>query len=79
MPLAAMRKQVKDLPLQFTLDDSMGMSPAIKLSTAGKVIVAARISKSGNAVPEKGDLSGETSPVSVGSKGVSVVINTVVK
>jgi cytochrome c-type biogenesis protein CcmH len=79
MPLAAMRKQVKDLPLQFTLDDSMGMSPAIKLSTAGKVIVVARISKSGNAVPEKGDLSGETSPVSVGSKGVSVVINTVVK
>jgi cytochrome c-type biogenesis protein CcmH len=79
MPLAAVRKQVKDLPLQFTLDDSMGMSPAIKLSTAGKVIVSARVSKSGNAIPEKGDLSGETAPVVVGSKGLSVVINTAVK
>lgn len=79
MPLAALRKQVKDLPLQFTLDDSMGMSPAVKLSAAGKVIVSARVSKSGNAIPEKGDLSGETAPIAVGSKGVSIVINTAVK
>jgi cytochrome c-type biogenesis protein CcmH len=79
MPLAALRKQVKDLPLQFTLDDSMGMSPAIKLSAAGKVIVSARVSKSGSALPEKGDLSGETAPIAVGSKGLAVEINTAVK
>jgi cytochrome c-type biogenesis protein CcmH len=79
MPLAALRVQVKDLPLQFTLDDSMGMSPAGKLSTAGKVIVSARVSKSGNAIPEKGDLSGETAPVVVGAKGLAIEINTAVK
>lgn len=79
MPLAILRKQVKDLPLQFTLDDSMGMSPTVKLSTAGKVVVAARISKSGNAMPEKGDLSGQSGPVAVGVKGLVVEINTMVK
>jgi len=79
MPLAILRKQVKDLPLQFTLDDSMGMSPAVKLSTAGKVVVLARISKSGNAMPEKGDLSGQSAPVSVGVKNLAIEINTPVK
>lgn len=79
MPLAALRVQVKDLPLQFVLDDSMGMSPAVKLSTAGKVIVSARVSKSGNAIPEKGDLSGEIGPVAVGAKGLAIEINTAVK
>jgi cytochrome c-type biogenesis protein CcmH len=79
MPLAALRVQVKNLPLHFTLDDSMGMSPANKLSTAGKVIVSARVSKSGNAIPEKGDLSGETTPVEVGAKGLAIEINQAVK
>lgn len=79
MPLAILRKQVKDLPLQFTLDDSMGMSSAVKLSTAGKVVVLARVSKSGNAMPEKGDLSGQSAPVSVGTKGLVIEINTNVK
>jgi cytochrome c-type biogenesis protein CcmH len=79
MPLAILRKQVKDLPLQFALDDSMGMSPNAKLSIAGQVIVVARISKSGNAIPETGDLSGQSAPVAVGAKGVNVEINTAVK
>lgn len=79
MPLALLRKQVKDLPLQFTLDDSMGMSPTVKLSTAEKVVVTARISKSGNAMPEKGDLSGQSAPVAVGAKGLTIEINTAVK
>jgi cytochrome c-type biogenesis protein CcmH len=79
MPLAILRKQVKDLPLQFTLDDSMAMSPANALSGASKVVVGARVSKSGNAMPQPGDLSGQSAPVSVGASGLQIEIREAVK
>lgn len=78
MPLAILRKKVKDLPLQFVLDDSVSMSPAARLSQAGVVVVGARISKSGQAVPSRGDLSGLSNPVPVGTTGLKVEINEVV-
>jgi cytochrome c-type biogenesis protein CcmH len=73
-PLAILRKQVKDLPLEFTLDDSLAMSPAMRLSTAKEVQVGARVSKSGNAMPQPGDLQGISAPVKVGAKGVALEI-----
>lgn len=79
MPLAILRKQVRDLPFDFTLDDSLSMSPAARLSQAGKVIVSARVSKSGQAMPQPGDLSGQTGPVDVGSQGLRIEISEVVK
>ena len=79
MPLAVVRKQVKDLPLAFNLDDSLAMSPAGRISAAGKVIVTARVSKSGNAVTQPGDLVGQTGPVSVGTTALVVEIRDVVK
>ena len=74
MPLAIVRKQVKDLPFDFKLDDSQAMSPAAKLSGAKRVIVGARISKSGDALPQPGDLEGLSAPVDVGAAGVVVEI-----
>ena len=80
MPLAIVRKQVKDLPLKFTLNDAMAMNPAMKLSNFQNVIVGARISKSGNAMPQPGDLEGAFGPVNVNAGNeVTVVINSVVK
>ena len=78
MPLAVLRKSVRDLPLTFTLDDSMAMSPAAKLSGASEVTVGARISKSGTAIAQPGDLAGEATGVKPGATGVAVRIGSVV-
>jgi cytochrome c-type biogenesis protein CcmH len=75
MPLAIVRKQVKDLPASFTLDDSLAMGPGMGLSSAQQVVVGARISRSGQAMPQPGDLEGLSAPVAVGSQGVVVEIS----
>ena len=78
MPLAILKRQVKDLPLDFTLSDELAMSPEMKLSKFREVIVIARVSKSGGAAPQSGDLQGQTSAVKVGASGVNVMIESVV-
>ncbi len=79
MPLAAERKQVKDLPYQFILDDSKSMSPQARLSGATQVVVSARISKSGNAIAQPGDLQGQSAPVALGAKDLRIDIREVLK
>ena len=74
MPLAIVRKRVRDLPVRFTLDDSLAMSPAAKLSGAASVIVGARISKSGDAIPAPGDLLGQVGPLPLGTSGIALEI-----
>lgn len=75
-PLAVLRKQVKELPASFVLDDSMSMMPDAKLSSFPMVVVGARISKSGSATPTAGDLEGQTEPVRPGAKGLKIKINS---
>jgi cytochrome c-type biogenesis protein CcmH len=78
MPLAILRKRVRDLPAAFVLDDSMAMAPGMNLSTFPQVVVGARISRSGNATPQSGDLEGSSAPVKPGAAGVVVVIDRAV-
>lgn len=73
-PLAVLRKQVKDLPTAFVLDDSMSMVPNAKLSNFPLVVVGARVSKSGSATPSPGDLEGLTEPVRPGAKNLKIRI-----
>ena len=77
MPLAIVRKQVKDLPATFSLDESMAMSPGMSLASFPRVVVGARVSKAANAVPQPGDLEGQSQPVEVGAANVAVVIDKV--
>ncbi|HSQ80481.1 MAG TPA: c-type cytochrome biogenesis protein CcmI [Casimicrobiaceae bacterium] len=79
MPLAAIKASADSLPREFTLDDSMAMAASARLSTAGQVVVEARISKSGLATPSPGDLRGVSAPVRPGTHGVSIVIGEVVR
>ena len=78
-PLAILRRQVKDLPIEVTLDDSTAMSPALRLSSQTQVVVGARVSKSGNAMPQPGDLQGLSPTVAVGARGVQLVIAEVLR
>ncbi|MBK7615364.1 MAG: tetratricopeptide repeat protein [Vitreoscilla sp.] len=74
MPLAILKKRVSDLPVSFTLDDSMAMSPAATLSGAKAVIVGARVSKSGQAMQQPGDLLGQSAVVAPGVSGLQITI-----
>lgn len=79
MPIAVVRRQVGDLPLEIILDDSKAMIPTRKLSNFDKVKIGARISRSGNAIPQSGDLTAEPVIVDTGAQEtVSLVIDKTV-
>jgi cytochrome c-type biogenesis protein CcmH len=75
MPVSIVRATRKDLPFTFQLDDSTSPMPSRKLSSAGPVVIVARLSKSGQAMPQNGDLEGTSQPVQSGVDGITVVID----
>ena len=77
MPLAVARFRVDELPLQVTLDDSMAMSPAMRLSSFQQVRVVARISRHGGPEARIGDFEGQSGPLELapGTQPVKVIID----
>jgi len=78
MPLAVLRRRARELPAEFALDDSMAMAPGMTISAHARVVVTARVSKSGGATPQPGDLQGASAPVANDAGEVRVVIDRVV-
>lgn len=76
MPLAVVRARAGELPLTVTLDDSKAMSPQLTLSAFPKVVVSARISKSGTATAQPDDVQGPTVEVDL-SQGRQTVALTI--
>ncbi|HSH91194.1 MAG TPA: c-type cytochrome biogenesis protein CcmI [Ramlibacter sp.] len=77
MPLAVVRVPANRFPFDYKLDDSMAMSPQALLSTATQVEVEARVSKSGQARAEPGDLVSPAQTVKVGARGVALNVSEV--
>jgi cytochrome c-type biogenesis protein CcmH len=78
MPLAVLRRSAGELPVDFALDDSMAMAPGMALSAHPRIVVTARISRSGSAKPQPGDLQGASVPVANDASSVDVLIDTLV-
>ena len=79
MPLAVMRARAADLPLAFALNDSMAMAQGLSVSSFPRIVVTARVAKSGNAKGAPGDLQGASAPVANDASGVKVLIDSVVR
>jgi cytochrome c-type biogenesis protein CcmH len=79
MPLAVLRAKAGELPLAFNLNDSMAMAQGLTVSAHPRVVITARIAKSGGAKPAPGDLEGKSSPVANDAAGVNVLIDSVVR
>lgn len=58
MPLAIVRKQGSDLPTEVVLNDQMAMQGGSRLGEQQQLRIVARVSKSGQAMTQPGDLLG---------------------
>jgi cytochrome c-type biogenesis protein CcmH len=75
MPVSIVRVSKNDLPFTFRLDDSTSPMPSRKLSDIDTVVIVARLSKSGQAMPGSGDLEGMSQPIKPGAENITVVID----
>lgn len=75
MPVSIVRASKNDLPFTFRLDDSTSPMPSRKLSDIETVVIVARLSKSGQAMPGSGDLEGMSQPIKPGTENITIIID----
>jgi cytochrome c-type biogenesis protein CcmH len=78
IPIAVLREPNAQLPMPFSIDDTHAMDPSRPLATTGKLSVEARLSRSGNAMRQPGDLYGQVTGIDPGQRDVTIVIDRVV-
>ncbi len=72
MPLAAIKRKAGQWPQAFRLDDRHVLAPGASLAGARRLIVGARISASGSATAQPGDMEGESGPAAPGASGLVI-------
>jgi cytochrome c-type biogenesis protein CcmH len=77
MPVAVLKTSVSEFPMNFALTDALAMNPSAPLSQIAEASIEVRISKTGMAMPEPGDLISAPQTVKVGASNVRLVIDQV--
>lgn len=78
VPIAVVREPAARLPLRFTIGDADAMDPSRPLSSAGTLSLEARLSRTGDAIRQPGDLYGRLAEVKPGQRDVTIVVDRVV-
>ena len=77
MPVAVLKTSVSEFPMDFSLTDALAMNPSAPLSQLSEASIEVRISKTGMAKPEVGDLISAVQIVKVGASNIRLVIDQV--
>lgn len=77
MPVAVLKTAVSEFPMSFSLTDALAMNPSAPLSKLSEASIEVRVSKTGMAKPESGDLISSAKTVKVGSSNVRLLIDQV--
>ena len=77
MPVAVLKASATDFPMGFILNDSLAMNPSAPLSQLSEASVEVRISKTGMAKPEAGDLISSVQTIKVGTTNVRLLVDQV--
>ena len=77
MPVAVLKAPATDFPISFVLNDSLAMNPSVPLSQLSEASVEVRISKTGMAKPEVGDLISSVQTIKVGTTNVRLLVDQV--
>ena len=77
MPVAVLKTTVSEFPMSFSLTDALAMNPSAPLSKLSEASIEVRVSKTGMAKPESGDLISSAKTVKVGSSNVRLLVDQV--
>jgi cytochrome c-type biogenesis protein CcmH len=77
MPVAVLKTAVTNFPMNFSLTDALALNPSAPLSQLSEASIEVRVSKTGMAKPESGDLISSAQIVKLGAKNVILMIDQV--